>query len=827
MKQKHFIFLFVFILLINNGMGYVIDGDSVIYESAYAKMKVTPHTANSFVADYEQVFNIKNKMSVGGDLCIAYIFDDPLSNSDIWLKKIGSRNVWIPDVHCDNETVDNGTIEVCLDLGHQESEDYEYYDRIKQYVSRKVIGGKYVYYSNTPLHFDALETREWKIRYSPKGSEGKWDLKVWNTISGDCENAYSDPGDRNFLETLDPWWTENYHYGILINCSNVYDGMPMKIQNASDPGGFYIDGDRQAVWTQCHDDLYLLYNGSSNYVVVNGSELIQPFWVEYGTGTSYQESDVFANASENYGMSNYSEPVANHVISTNSGAISSTNCIYGNCTRFDTNTDYMKVTTPDIFAGSTKMTAIFWINATTQNTLNYAFKSGTDDNDRSWRIYFVNGVLKFYYATTSAIAFAGGGYADVGDIFDTGVWDMFAVTRNAGDIRFYENGVNLAAVFDGGNSTAAIRNPTGDFWLGGYVSNSIMSYLDSVQFYDFQYNASMINMSYQNGLGTIGYATLAVLETKNLAPYIVNVNYTPASIYGDVDSIFWVYVRDDDGDSVTSYYNVTYSNGSIISTGSGSGDFYVNVSHLNYSHFDVINISVTPCDVIECGNNSNNVSFTVANYLPDILNITYNPATVYNFTDMTWYVWVNDDDGDSVTSYYNVTYSNGSLIDSGSGVDNFSVILTADHYEVGDVLIFSVYPNDGYVNGSSMNKTVTIQELNLITPSDDYSILAIIILLPLLFAFILIYGVDKLSQEHNVLRLFAFLLSFICLFASFHFGMVAIIELYDLEVFQDLIGSTIYWITMIFFVFLIYFLLWILKNAFDLMAQKKKDKYNY
>lgn len=110
---------------------------------------------------------------------------------------------------------------------------------------------------------------------------------------------------------------------------------------------------------------------------------------------------------------------------------------------------------------------------------------------------------------------------------------------------------------------------------------------------------------------------------------------------------------------------------------------------------------------------------------------------------------------------------------------------------------------------------------------DKKDIVAAIILIPLIFSFILLFGAGSMSDEHTVLKISLFLLSIIPFFVSAHFSVLSLIEYYDFPELQTVIGSTVYWIGMVLFVIFIYFLIYILYIAIHQAAQNKKAKLEY
>lgn len=821
------------LLMVFSVVGYVIDGDSVVYEDDWARLRVTPHTARSPVLDFEQTFKVTNKKSVGGDLCVAYLFDEALSGGGVWLEKTGFRDVWVPDLQCSNESGGNGTIEVCVDLGHNTQVEYEYFDNINQYFTHDRIGGKEVYYSNTPLHFDGLESHTWKIRYSPISGSGKWDLKAWNTISGSCVNAYQNPSDRNFLTTLDPWYNVSYDSKYPINCTNM--GGNLIYVNGS--FGTTLGGYRQDISTVCYGDgMSVYFNNYSDYIIANDTSLI-PYSVE-GNNTGYDSDNVYnSDFACVYHMNNLTDVSGNNYDGSVENSSFASDCKFGGCREFDgTRFASMDVNLDNNFNNNDDFSILLWFYPDAFSTTTYLFNS--------------------YYATTPYVRLTIGDFGADSDSLvlnarsgdnkqytvtssidlSINTWYMAVVTFDSSskNMSLYLNkshqGSSVDATSNGVFTDASAKYQVGRSFT--YSVNRFDGKIDEVIFYNKTLSPSDIYKIYNNSLSIDGFGDLGNLELGNSAPVIVNINVTPSTVYGDLDATFHIYVSDENGDNVTSYYNVTFTNGSLITNGTGLNNFSVVVGSGNYSHFDVINISVTPCDTAPlCGTNWDNVSFTVDNYLPVIDNINYSPLTVYNFTDMTWYVWVSDGDLDIVTGFYNITLANGTSIGSGNGSNNFSVFLSSSLYDVDDVITFSVYLNDGFENGTIGSENVTILGLvtTTTTTTQDNTPIAVLILLPILFGFMLLWaGTIIDAREHPAIKLFFVLLAFTTFFVSLHFGLTAIVDLYDYTALENLVGSTTYWVALIFGVIVTYFLIYLfIKSVYISAMEKKESRWNY
>ena len=126
--------------------------------------------------------------------------------------------------------------------------------------------------------------------------------------------------------------------------------------------------------------------------------------------------------------------------------------------------------------------------------------------------------------------------------------------------------------------------------------------------------------------------------------------------------------------------------------------------------------------------------------------------------------------------------------------------------------------------GGFIGETFEISTTQNKESSVSGSILAIMILLPMLFGIMLLLGSFLLDPiEHNVLRIFLLFFSFITYFISSWFGVMSLIRYYN---FVELTNSTItsVWIAgVMLFVILSYFMIYIFFQISQKAAQNKKE----
>lgn len=121
----------------------------------------------------------------------------------------------------------------------------------------------------------------------------------------------------------------------------------------------------------------------------------------------------------------------------------------------------------------------------------------------------------------------------------------------------------------------------------------------------------------------------------------------------------------------------------------------------------------------------------------------------------------------------------------------------------------------------------SLDTANIAVVVDSMVPIAIIIALPCILVLLLILGSFLLSDEHKVIKTMIFLLIPIGLFSSFHFSAITIINYYPLPEFENLIGTTNYWIAILFFILLCYFLIYLTHKIFMEAKKAHMNKLNY
>jgi len=141
--------------------------------------------------------------------------------------------------------------------------------------------------------------------------------------------------------------------------------------------------------------------------------------------------------------------------------------------------------------------------------------------------------------------------------------------------------------------------------------------------------------------------------------------------------------------------------------------------------------------------------------------------------------------------------------------------------------IYSAFIN---CNITSVENVVTLYEgeCKFEVIYGDKMIIAVIILLPMLLGIIFLIGAVTLDNEqHKAMKIFLYLLSMVPFFTSMHFGLLAIVKFYNFPELQELIGSTTYWVAIIFGLLITYFIIYLFTKMIHQAAQKKNERMKY
>jgi uncharacterized membrane protein (DUF441 family) len=119
------------------------------------------------------------------------------------------------------------------------------------------------------------------------------------------------------------------------------------------------------------------------------------------------------------------------------------------------------------------------------------------------------------------------------------------------------------------------------------------------------------------------------------------------------------------------------------------------------------------------------------------------------------------------------------------------------------------------------------REIKVTDTTGDKTMIAVLILVPLILGLFLLIGSATMGEEHGILRIFMFLLTFILFFTSLHFGMLGVVKFYNFPELQEAIGSTTYWVGIVFGVIVAYFCIYAIIKMIETIAKRKRQKLEY
>jgi hypothetical protein len=106
-------------------------------------------------------------------------------------------------------------------------------------------------------------------------------------------------------------------------------------------------------------------------------------------------------------------------------------------------------------------------------------------------------------------------------------------------------------------------------------------------------------------------------------------------------------------------------------------------------------------------------------------------------------------------------------------------------------------------------------------------VLAVVIVLPMVLGLFFLIGAATMSEDHNVLKIFLFMLSIPSFFASMWLGLISVVEMYNSIGFgalQEAIGTTTFWVASVYFVLIAYFIFYGVFKTREWFNKKKEDK---
>jgi hypothetical protein len=139
-----------------------------------------------------------------------------------------------------------------------------------------------------------------------------------------------------------------------------------------------------------------------------------------------------------------------------------------------------------------------------------------------------------------------------------------------------------------------------------------------------------------------------------------------------------------------------------------------------------------------------------------------------------------------------------------------------------------------YTDGNYIVKLCdsSVKEINVGNGDDTMSSIGAfgigLILIPLIFGFMLLLSSFFLGEEHSLMKMFMFGLSFVTVFSSFYFASNIIYTIDPTNTnLQDAIGKTMLYTGMFYFVLIVYIIIYFIVKLLKAIKQDKEEKLNY
>jgi len=171
--------------------------------------------------------------------------------------------------------------------------------------------------------------------------------------------------------------------------------------------------------------------------------------------------------------------------------------------------------------------------------------------------------------------------------------------------------------------------------------------------------------------------------------------------------------------------------------------------------------------------------------------------------------------------FYNV--GNSTLIcTNNSMASGTQVICPLIGYNYGDTVTWYVNATTGTNETTTGTLTFTIEELG------ETGYMAVIIILPVIFALIIVIGVSFMSAEHDTLKFMSLPLSIIAVIASLHFATLAVSNLNpSMTALEYELARSVTWIGRFLFVMFAYVLLYTIYTVNVRMAYENDERLRY
>jgi len=185
----------------------------------------------------------------------------------------------------------------------------------------------------------------------------------------------------------------------------------------------------------------------------------------------------------------------------------------------------------------------------------------------------------------------------------------------------------------------------------------------------------------------------------------------------------------------------------------------------------------------------------------------------------------------TATCAYYVANQQGTLIVSGSPTYDdtyqfWNFLLNHTLITEENTYNFYIYCNKTASENGFVSLTYQLTKQG-VCGADDKSPITALILVPLLFGILLLIGSFMFGEDHAILKIALFLISYLTIFISLWFGVQSLVKYYGFADLQEVIGTTVWIFGIIFFVILSYFLVYAFIQGVEAAAQKKRKEMEY
>jgi len=129
------------------------------------------------------------------------------------------------------------------------------------------------------------------------------------------------------------------------------------------------------------------------------------------------------------------------------------------------------------------------------------------------------------------------------------------------------------------------------------------------------------------------------------------------------------------------------------------------------------------------------------------------------------------------------------------------------------------------VEGAHVERKVSVSPLGKESLLDGAP-LAAIILIPIIFGFLLLFGANLITETHPFMSIFMFFISLLSVVASSLLGTQVAMEYYS-DALSGLLSKVVFYIAMTFVIIFIYFMIYFIYYSLMMAKQTKKERLQY